>query len=119
MAEPDNPARVEATLEGEALAVALAGEWSIMGGRPSWTTALAGRQPRRVVLRDGGLDQWDSSLLLFVFEVQQWCRIAGAHCDTKALPDRIQALLGQMSASHETSVPFDRSENFLSAVGVW
>lgn len=117
MAESDNPARAEAALDGEALTVTLSGEWSIVGERPGWSATLAGRNPKRVLLRDGGLDQWDSSLLLFLFEAQQWCRIAGAYCDTSALPERIHALLRQMSVSHETTVPFDRSENFLSSVG--
>jgi phospholipid/cholesterol/gamma-HCH transport system permease protein len=50
--------------------------------------------------------------------VQQWCRVTGAHCDTEALPEKIQQLLTQMAASHETSVPFDRTENFLVTVGL-
>jgi phospholipid/cholesterol/gamma-HCH transport system permease protein len=70
-----------------------------------------------VALEAGALGDWDSALLLFVFEAQQWCRITGVHCDTKALPERVQALIRQMSVSHETSVPFDRSENFFTGVG--
>ncbi len=117
MSAPASPARADAALEGETLSVQLAGDWLITGKRPGWTAALAGRSPKRVVLDSAGLGQWDSSLLLFVFETQQWCRIAGAQCDSKALPGKVHALLSQMSASHETSVPFDRSENFFTAVG--
>ncbi len=117
MSAPASPARADAALEGEILSVQLAGDWLITGPRPGWTAVLAGRTPQRVVLGGTGLGQWDSSLLLFLFETRQWCRIAGAHCDDKALPEKIHALLNQMSASHETSVPFDRSENFFSAVG--
>ncbi len=117
MSEAPQPARADATLEGDALTVALAGEWSITRSRPAWAAVLAGRTPKRVVLRDGGLAQWDSSLLLFLFEVQQWARIAGAYADTRALPAKVHALLGQMNASHETSVPFDRSKNFIVEVG--
>lgn len=111
------PARAEATQEGEALAVTLAGDWIITAPRPGWSSLLAGRAPKRVVLRDAGLGQWDSSVLLFLFEVQQWARLTGAHADTKALPAKIHALLNQMSASHETTVPFDRSQNFIEGVG--
>jgi phospholipid/cholesterol/gamma-HCH transport system permease protein len=64
------------------------------------------------------VERWDSSLLLFLFEVQQWCRAHGAHCDLEAVPARVRTLLGQLVASHETSVPFDRSENFLTSVGL-
>lgn len=115
--EPDAPARAAATIEGETMTVALGGNWAIMAARPAWEAVRGGRTPKRVVLRDGGLEQWDSSLLLFLFEVQQWCKIAGAYCDTKQLPEKIGALLGQMSAAHETSVPFDRSENFVESLG--
>lgn len=117
MSAPTSPARADAALEGATLSVQLAGDWSITGPRPRWPATLAGRTPQRVVLGGSGLGQWDSALLLFLFETQQWCRIAGVHCDTKALPEKIHALLRQMSASHETSVPFDRSENFFTSVG--
>ncbi len=118
MTEPASNARADATLAGDGLSVGLGGDWSITAGaRPGWETVRAGRAPKRVVLRDDGLGQWDSSLLLFVFEVQQWCKLTGAYCDTRELPDRIRTLLGQMSASHETSVPFDRSHNFIEVLG--
>jgi phospholipid/cholesterol/gamma-HCH transport system permease protein len=110
-------ARADAVLDGTVLKVGLAGDWSITRQRPAWAATLAGRQPKRVELESAGLGDWDSSLLLFLFEVQTWCRVTGGYCDTKALPERILALLKQMSVSHETSVPFDRSENFFTGVG--
>jgi phospholipid/cholesterol/gamma-HCH transport system permease protein len=110
-------ARADATLEGETLMVRLSGDWAITRPRPSWSEILAGRKPARVVLESAELGQWDSALLLFLFEAQQWCRGAGVHCGTTALPPKIHALLKQMVSSHETTVPFDRSENFFTAVG--
>jgi phospholipid/cholesterol/gamma-HCH transport system permease protein len=41
----------------------------------------------------------------------------GANCDLTLLPEKVRTLLAQISASHETSVPFDRSENFFAVVG--
>jgi phospholipid/cholesterol/gamma-HCH transport system permease protein len=117
MSTPATPARAEAIVAGDTLTVTLAGDWSLTAVRPAWTALLAGGSPKRVVLNDGGLGQWDSSLLLFLFEVQQWARITGAYADTKALPAKVHALLGQMNASHETSVPFDRSKNFVVELG--
>ncbi|MBM3855572.1 MAG: ABC transporter permease, partial [Verrucomicrobia bacterium] len=61
---------------------------------------------------------WDSALLLFAFEVQQWCRARGAHCETEALPERLRDLLEQLGRSHETSLPADRSKSFLTMVGL-
>jgi phospholipid/cholesterol/gamma-HCH transport system permease protein len=71
-----------------------------------------------VHLRAEGLERWDSSLLLFVFAAQQWCRESGAYCDLDALPPKMRGLLEQLSRSHESSVPFDRSQDFLTIVGL-
>ena len=117
MSESAPTARAEATLEGDALVVGLSGDWSITRARPAWEAVLAGRTPKRVVLRDAGLGHWDSAVLLFLFEVRQWAYRTGAHSDTQALPAKVHALLGQMTVSHETTVPFDRSRNFVEEVG--
>ena len=111
-------ARVTATVVGDALEVLLAGTWQITAARPSWREVLGTQKPARVRLRTGEVDRWDTSLLLFLFEVQQWCRVTGAYCDTDALPEKIRTLLAQLAASHDTSVPFDRSESFLTSVGL-
>ena len=118
MTEPVQTAHANAILAGDVLSIELSGDWSITAGtRPVWETVLAGRQPKRVVLRSSGVGQWDSSLLLFLFETQEWCKITGAYCDTKELSEKIRALLNQMSVSHETTVPFDRSHNFVEFLG--
>lgn len=110
-------ARAEAELEGDVLTVTLSGRWRITEPRPSWPDLLEKRSPSMVRLRMVGLERWDSSLLLYLFEVHQWCRATGAVCDVEALPEKVRALLTQISSSHETSVPFDRSQNFFAMVG--
>ncbi len=111
-------ARAIATDAGGALDVALGGVWQITERRPSWGEVLAGRTPTRVRLRADDVTEWDTSLLLFLFEAEQWCRVAGVYCDTEAVPEKIRNLLGQLSRAHETSVPFDRAESFLTSVGL-
>ncbi|MSU47965.1 MAG: ABC transporter permease [Opitutus sp.] len=116
---PENsPARVAATLSGEAFDVVFGGTWQLTAPRPTWTALLAGRKPGRVRLQAAEVGKWDSSLLLFLFEVQQWCRVTGAYCDLDALPEKMRTLLGQLATAHETSVPFDRSETFLASIGL-
>ena len=110
-------ASVSTRLAGDVLEVTPTGRWRITQARPTWTTVLDGRTPKFVRVGVDEVEKWDSSLLLFLFEVQQWCRMTGAHCDTGALPEKLSALLAQLSRSHETSVPFDRTESFISAVG--
>jgi phospholipid/cholesterol/gamma-HCH transport system permease protein len=110
-------ARASAELKGDQLEVAVGGSWQITEPRPSWKELLGGGRPARVRFRPDGLEQWDSSLLLLLFEAQQWCRASGAYCDVEAMPGRARVLLAQLAAAHETSVPFDRAENFLTSVG--
>ena len=110
-------AQAIAQIAGDALEVTLTGAWQITAERPAWRQVLGAAQPGRVRLKAERVERWDTSLLLFLFEVQEWCRVTGAYCDVDALPEKIRTLLSQLAVAHETSVPFDRSENFLTAVG--
>jgi phospholipid/cholesterol/gamma-HCH transport system permease protein len=116
ISEPPS-ARASAQADGDRLDVTLSGRWKITAPRPAWRELLGAQTPARVRLLADGLEQWDSSVLLFLFEAQQWCGSSGAVCDTAPLPEKIRTLLGQLVASHATSVPVDRSENFFTAVG--
>ena len=114
----DQPkARASDRMNGDVLEVSLSGVWRITEARPSWPELLAGRNPAVVRVLVHEVVRWDSALLLFVFEVEQWCRATGAHFDNMALSEKIRSLVSQLSASHESSVPFDRSANFLAIVG--
>jgi phospholipid/cholesterol/gamma-HCH transport system permease protein len=105
--------------EGDALEVTVGGRWKITDPRPNWDVLVAGKKPARVSLVAGeDLDYWDSSLLLFLFEAQQWCRAHDTACEIDGLPEKIRVLLAQLVSSHEKSVPQDRSENFLITVGL-
>lgn len=120
MADSPVPSRalVSALAEGDVLEVELSGTWLITEPRPSWDEVRGALNPARVRLAVDGVEKWDSSMLLFLFGVQQWCRATGAYCDADGLPEKIRTLLAQLSVSHETSVPFDRTENFLVTVGL-
>jgi phospholipid/cholesterol/gamma-HCH transport system permease protein len=108
-----------AELRDGVLDVVVGGTWQVTDRRRrEWKDVLDGKAPARVRLRAEGLERWDSSLLLFVFAAQQWCREQGAHCDIDALPSKMRALLEELSRSHESSVPFDRSQDFLTIVGL-
>ena len=111
-------ARVALTDVAGVLQVTLSGTWQVTEPRPAWNVLLGAQKPRRIRLDVAAVEKWDTSLLLFLFEVQQWCRVVGAACDVDALPAKIRTLLSQLVASHETSVPFDRSENFITTVGI-
>jgi len=116
-ATENTQARVSVKTDGDCLVVALSGRWRITEPRPKWILDFKADGPKRVRLEAGEIEKWDSSLLLFLFDVQQWCRVAGAYCDLDGLSERTRVMLGQLSRSHETSMPFDRSENLFIAVG--
>ncbi len=110
-------AHVTSKLEGERMEVALEGVWRITEQRPLWTNVVKRAQPKRVEVRVDGVERWDSALLLFLFEVEQWCRATGVYFDGERLPEKIRTLLAQLSVSHQTSVPFDRTQSFVAVVG--
>ena len=99
------------------LDLVLAGVWQVTASRPSWRRVLGERKPARVRPQVDQVGKWDTSLLLFLFEVQEWCRVNGATWDPVALPGRITLLLQQFVSAHEKSEPHDRSDSFLTSVG--
>lgn len=120
MSESPEPPRAvaRAVWSGDELEVVLEGVWRVTAPRPVWQTLIEGRAPGLVRLRAGELGRWDSSLPLFVFAAQQWARERGIACDADALPANLREVLSQLARSHETSVPVDRTESFLTNVGM-
>lgn len=111
--------RVRLRTEGDWLLVELRGAWRITESRPSWPDILAGGgEPSRVRFVWGELEDWDSALLLFVFETRQWCRSKHVECDVVALPEALQKLLGQLVVVNNTRAPADRSRDFPTMVGL-
>lgn len=115
---PAFPARADLREEGGALELTLGGDWRITDPRPAWSELLGMRQPAEVRLRVEDLGKWDTSLLLILFDVGEWCRQSGTPCDTSALPAKIRALLRQFEASNPTVAPRERAHNFFVVVGV-
>ena len=112
------PATVAATLDGDRLDVVLGGRWQLTEPRPVWAEVLAGRKPEHVAVRIGELATWDSTLPLFIHEVARWARGEGIPCDLEAIPEQVRALVRQLEGVQATCVPLDRSESFLTRVGL-
>src|SRR5687768_13109668 len=77
------------------LEVSLGGTWQITASRPAWSKLVNGRKPARVRATIDDVEKWDTSLLLFLFEAQEWCRTSGAQWDADGLPEKIRTLLTQ------------------------
>ena len=84
----DSPARVAAVADGSVLTVAVSGRWISREGLPPLAAVgralLAG--PERVRVEDGGLERWDSSLLVAVRRIEGMCAARGVPLDTDGLP---------------------------------
>jgi len=100
--------------------LSLTGHWSVLAPRPSAAellAPLAGQNARALRIDTAGIEQWDSSLVLFLFDLKCGCERSGLACDFSQVPPRLCDLLAQLAQSHEKSVPRDRAETFLAAVG--
>lgn len=110
-------AALVATDDGSCL-VTLGGTWKITENRPAWTELLGRSKPARVRFELAELESWDSSLLLFLFEVDQWCRAGQVACDTGGLPPRLRELLVQIETAQGQEKPVDRRVNPLTMIGL-
>jgi phospholipid/cholesterol/gamma-HCH transport system permease protein len=102
------------------LKVTVGGRWKITEPRPNWdktARSVGAKKPAKIVFVAEDLEQWDSSLLLYLFEAQQWGRAVGISCDVDALPEKVRGLLQQLAAAHAKSVPADRAPSFVAQVG--
>ena len=77
----ENVAKVSEQVDGDRLIVTLRGKWRVIESRPKWEHSLKGEMPKRVKVEVDQVEKWDSSMLLFLFDVQQWCRVAGSYFD--------------------------------------
>lgn len=115
--EPNTPARATAQPEGNGLDVVVGGNWQVTEAWPRWSELVGKSTPKSVRLRSEALGRWDTSLLLFVMDVQTWCQEAGVPCDEAQLPADIRTLVTQLAAAKPKSAPADRAEGFLTTVG--
>ena len=74
----------------------LAGSWRLADDRSAADAALAeiGRDPnvRRILLRDGGIEAWDSALLVFLRAAARQALLANAVLDPAGLPEGVRRL---------------------------
>ena len=116
---PETPsAAVSSRIDGDCLVLTLTGTWRMTAARPAWAQFGRGPKPARVRLRVEDVGFWDTSLLLYLFAVVEWCREGGIPCELDSLPEKMRVLLGQLVASHRTSVPHDRTDSYLTTVGL-
>jgi phospholipid/cholesterol/gamma-HCH transport system permease protein len=116
--QPTLPARAVAHADGDTLEVVVAGNWQVTEPRPAWADLERDSAAKHVRIRADELGKWDTSLLLFILEAQQWSQRTGGTCDTTALPENVRQLALQLVAAQKAAAPVDRTTGFLSTVGL-
>jgi phospholipid/cholesterol/gamma-HCH transport system permease protein len=120
------PAFAKVSHQGGDATIALGGAWNLKAStRPKSATTLhevesAGEITRiRCVGQD--LGSWDSSLLLFLSEIDTWCQAHQIALDLKNLPDGVGSLIALAKAvpEAETKGRGPRHFSFLYRVGSW
>lgn len=97
-------ATAEAHTSADALTVALAGDWSVEDAPPRFSEVIDGaplHTVRALVFDARALGTWDSSLLLFLWQGQQYCESHRLTCETSALPAQLPRLLALAHAVPE------------------
>nr|BAD81021.1 permease component of ABC-type transport system [uncultured bacterium] len=126
-------ALAEVTRQGDSLVVALSGAWQL--GRPAprfaplaesaLSAGTGATQTARVTVDAAALGSWDSSLLIFLRQGQEFCEAHKLDFVTDALPDRITSLLALARAVPERAVDAEvpalplRARVGLAGVSAW
>src|ERR1700757_2427921 len=114
------------SLQEREATIALGGTWNLKGSvRPKSTATLHevesadGITRIRCVGQD--LGTWDSSLLLFLSEVDEWCQAHQIALDLKDLPERVGSLIALVKAVPEAETKSRRAGHvsFLYQLGTW
>ncbi len=95
MPKSSQTARLSLRPEGECLVVCLGGDWLMSTTRLGISQiALAlGKRPKRITVEGADLKDWDSSLILFLYQLHQHCLRAGIELEFEAVPEGIKRLL--------------------------
>jgi phospholipid/cholesterol/gamma-HCH transport system permease protein len=111
-------------VEGDALVVSLQGEWSLERTQPRFGELVGDAQPAlpdiaALTFDATALGAWDSSLLVFLVQCQDFCDEHGLRLDTATLPEQVPRLLALAHAVPERAQEkTPRRATFLTRLGV-
>jgi phospholipid/cholesterol/gamma-HCH transport system permease protein len=98
--------RIDRAPEG-AMLLTLAGDWRLGSTIPSpdevFAELAAGQEARRLAFAAGGLEGWDSGLLLFLAKLLDICRCKGVTVDQSGLPAGVRKLMALASPENQRS----------------
>lgn len=105
-APPVEAAQAHTTITGDALIIALAGDWLLEQPQPTFADVVgAGLHARRqwtsIAFDSAQLAEWDSSLLIFLLQCQDFCESKHLALRTEGLPEQLPRLLALARAVPE------------------
>ena len=105
-ASATDAAHAKLRADGDSLVVVLAGDWSLEQRPPRFETLIeggaAGQGGGRTLAFDAAeLGDWDTSLLIFLTQCQDYCTKHELECDLSGLPERVSRLLALANAVPE------------------
>lgn len=115
---------VEVRSQGASLVVVLQGDWSLEGPQRRFRASVDAAGVSLGTLRSVFFDtiqlgSWDSSLLIFLIDAQEFCEEHGLALDTAALPAQVPRLLALAHAVPERAREDPpRRTTFLSRLGI-
>ncbi len=119
------PACATVQVAGQTATIAVGGTWKLRASQPdagALLEAIPAASVRRVVIEPRDLEDWDSSLLLFLLQVRTHAQDHKIEYDTRALPPTLVGWLQQMATPPAlTDAPALRSRDFriTRRIGRW
>lgn len=114
----DAPPTAGLTTVASGHVVTLGGRWRITAPTPDWSDALGRSSAQHITFDVSSLDEWDSSLVLFVYAATEWARTQGCVVDLAGLPPALRDLVGQLEDQAKVPPPAGRQTDFLTLTGL-
>jgi phospholipid/cholesterol/gamma-HCH transport system permease protein len=126
VAESEEPAFAKVDHQGDEATITLGGVWNLRAAtRPKPATTLSEVESAGSVTRircaGENLGTWDSSLLLFLAELDDWCQSHQVALDLHNLPEGVTSLIALAKAvpEAETERGHTQRPSFLYRLGMW
>jgi phospholipid/cholesterol/gamma-HCH transport system permease protein len=126
VAESEEAAFAKVSRQGDEATITLGGVWNLRAAtRPNPGATLSEIESAGRVTRIGcvaeSLGSWDSSLLLFLAEVDEWCQSHQVALDLHKLPEGVNSLIALAKAvpEAETQRGHTGRTSFLYRLGMW
>jgi phospholipid/cholesterol/gamma-HCH transport system permease protein len=122
-ASATNAALAELRAEGDSLVIVIAGEWLLEHPQPRFDETVGGAtsapgKPRAIAFDATGLMGWDSSLLIFLMQCQDYCEEHKLAFDPSALPKQVPRLLALAHAVPErVQAETPKRESLVTRIG--